>query len=402
MPASRRSRPGGQELLAELIGLAYDAALDEERWPAFLTRLARALDAVCPGLNVAGSGGGGHGLWFAPEQDPAWLAAYEAHFVRLDLRRPRIQALAAGSVFVGQRLVDDAALVRSEFYQDFLRPQGYFHILGAVPLNDEDRTAVLRVIRPPGARPFGAAQERVLGALVPHVRRSLQVHAEMASARASAAGALAALDRFPTGVVTLDERGRIVGVNRKGEAVLAAGDGLTQEGGRLAARHPAAHAELAALLARAARREPAPHGGTMLVPRRDGRPPLELLVTPAREAPAALGDRAAVLVFVADREHAVAATPATVARLLRITPAEARLALAVAHGSTLDEAAIEFGISPHTARTQMKQALAKTGTRRQSDLVRLIVTGCAALVQREHGGRRAGAGGARAISRAGG
>jgi DNA-binding CsgD family transcriptional regulator len=400
--SSRMSRRAG-EAVGELIGLAYDAALDAERWPQFLLRLARALGAVCPGLNVAGPDGDGLGIWFAPEQDPAYLSAYEAYFNRLDLRRPRIQGLAAGSVFVGQRLLDDAELVRSEFYQDFLRPQGYFHILGAVPLKDEEAMAVLRVLRPPDAAPFAAAETRLLGLLVPHVERALRVHRQMASARASARAAFDALDRFPTGVVVLDARGRVLAANRKAESLLAAGDGLTQDGRGLAVRSPAAQAELARLLAHAARRQPVPHGGTMTVPRGAGRAPLELLVTPARGgADPALGERAAVLVFVADREHAVEATPAVVARLLRITPAEARLALAVANGSTLDEAALEFGISPHTARTQVKQAMAKTGSRRQSDLVRLVVSGCAALA-RESGAEptvddRAGTG----ISRAGG
>ena len=58
-----------------------------------------------------------------------------------------------------------------------------------------------------------------------------------------------------------------------------------------------------------------------------------------------------------------------------LTAAEAQLALALADGATLEEVASRSRISPETARVHLKRVLAKSGTHRQSELVRLILTG---------------------------
>jgi DNA-binding CsgD family transcriptional regulator len=55
------------------------------------------------------------------------------------------------------------------------------------------------------------------------------------------------------------------------------------------------------------------------------------------------------------------------------TPREAALAHTLAQGRTLAEAAGALGISVHTARTHLKRVFRKTGTRRQAELLRLVL-----------------------------
>lgn len=57
---------------------------------------------------------------------------------------------------------------------------------------------------------------------------------------------------------------------------------------------------------------------------------------------------------------------------LGLTAAEARLTAKLAQGLALADAAVELGISSHTARTQLKSIFAKTGARRQSELVGML------------------------------
>ncbi len=70
--------------------------------------------------------------------------------------------------------------------------------------------------------------------------------------------------------------------------------------------------------------------------------------------------------------------PPVLQALYGLTAAEARLALGLAQGRGLDEMAAALGLSRHTVRTQLKQVFAKSGTRRQPELVRLLLTGPAA------------------------
>ena len=55
------------------------------------------------------------------------------------------------------------------------------------------------------------------------------------------------------------------------------------------------------------------------------------------------------------------------------TAREAALALTLAQGRTLAEAAGTLGISIHTARTHLKRVFRKTGTKRQTELLRLVL-----------------------------
>ncbi len=64
---------------------------------------------------------------------------------------------------------------------------------------------------------------------------------------------------------------------------------------------------------------------------------------------------------------------AVLQRLFDLTAAEARLACSISGGETLGEAAAALGVKISTARCQLASLKAKTGTRRQAQLVALLV-----------------------------
>ena len=68
-----------------------------------------------------------------------------------------------------------------------------------------------------------------------------------------------------------------------------------------------------------------------------------------------------------------------IAQLFGLRPSEARLALALSRGLSIADAAHALGLTLETARNYSKKIYAKTGTRGQSDLVRLILTSVLAL-----------------------
>jgi DNA-binding CsgD family transcriptional regulator len=74
---------------------------------------------------------------------------------------------------------------------------------------------------------------------------------------------------------------------------------------------------------------------------------------------------------------------ADVARIFGLTKAEARLTLAIANGVTAAEYSSENGISINTAYSQIKDILSKTGTRRQAELVKLVLEHSPGLERRK-------------------
>jgi DNA-binding CsgD family transcriptional regulator len=59
--------------------------------------------------------------------------------------------------------------------------------------------------------------------------------------------------------------------------------------------------------------------------------------------------------------------------LYALTAVEARLAVCLSQGKSVDEAASAMGVTVNTARTYLKRIYSKTGVRRQTELVRLLL-----------------------------
>lgn len=211
-------------------------------------------------------------------------------------------------------------------------------------------------------RDFGAAEVARLERLAPHVRQACELGRELHGARAELTLLRDHLDRLRCGLLVCSRNGELHWMNRRARLLLASDTELRLHGTNLNARR---HAQTAALHA---------------------------LMHAAGDAPAflALGDGAAALhlalradgdsvLVVLTRAGDVAAVPLHAWRtLLDLTPAEAALVATLAEGGTLDGHAQRRGVSLGTVRGQMKQVLAKTGTDRQADLVRLALSSAAA------------------------
>jgi DNA-binding CsgD family transcriptional regulator len=120
-------------------------------------------------------------------------------------------------------------------------------------------------------------------------------------------------------------------------------------------------------------------GGLLHLPRPWPGRPLAAMVTPL-SMPASAVDialdatRPAALLLINDPDRAVQFPTDRLARAFGLTSAEARLAAALATGSSLSAYAEAAQITIGTARWYLKQALAKTGAHRQSELVRHVIT----------------------------
>lgn len=186
-----------------------------------------------------------------------------------------------------------------------------------------------------------------------------------------------AVDVLPLGVILVDAAGKVLFTNRSAMDLLARGDGLAHRcDGRLTATRCTEALALKALIERAVRaatdevREPS---GALQLSRRSAAGPLSVIVSPLRRGPeAASAQYPAAIVLCSDPDRDPGTPQGMLERLYGLTPAEAALTLALLSGRTLDGAAEQLSISMNTARTHLKHIFHKTGTNRQSDLLRLV------------------------------
>lgn len=184
--------------------------------------------------------------------------------------------------------------------------------------------------------------------------------------------ALGALNLLAVGVVLVEDGGRILNANRVAQQILERCDGLSVSGGRLLAAYGHDHTALGRSIAAAS--AAVPTNGALACGRPSGRRPLSVVVKALRRH--AHPDRPGfAAVFITDPEQEVSAEAQDFAGLYGLTPAEARLASRLVRGMSPAQAAGALGLTVNTVRTHLKRIFSKTETRRQSDLVRLLLTG---------------------------
>jgi DNA-binding CsgD family transcriptional regulator len=164
----------------------------------------------------------------------------------------------------------------------------------------------------------------------------------------------------------LDRDGRILRRNAMAERLMRQAGALTERGGRLESVSRAGAAALARLLAA----PPAP-GEERLIEFSGAAGPA--LHARARAVPSsAYGDGAWIALFLADSARPASPSGDLLRERFQLTPAEAALALHLAQGATLADAADRLDIAYNTARSHLRAIFAKTRTHRQVDLVTLL------------------------------
>jgi DNA-binding CsgD family transcriptional regulator len=266
-------------------------------------------------------------------------------------------------------------LVRSEYYNDFLRPLDIHSVLMIRLAAQDLNMANLNIGRPERFGQFSAGDLDLVGQLHPHLIRSYRLGRKLSDSRRVDAGAVEFLDRSPHAVFLVGLDGRVRHANTTAERMLAAGDGLQVIGGRLGSAGADASRRLRALIEQAAQPDAERRsGGSMVIETPDRRLPLSVIVAPVRaDRLAIFHGQPSIIVCVTDPEAGVSLPEQRVRDLFGLTAAETRVALAMVEGFSPREAADNLKISFYTVRAHLVRIYDKTGTSRQSELVALIL-----------------------------
>ncbi len=279
-------------------------------------------------------------------------------------------------------------LRRQHFYQQWLRPQKLAAVwpIGAPILGDDGMpVGGLSLFRPAGGRAFSREDVELGRVLMPHVQRAVRVSALLAGVKQQQHAFAEVMDRLPTGVLLLDAQRQPVVTNRSAERILALDDGIRVGPNGPYAAKPSDNKALRDLLD-AAITTPVGHeaesGGFIAVERPSGRRQFVVMVSSLFSATEDSGNSAAVVMFIADPEAGDVSATEVLGTVYDLTQAEAELVQLLSRGYSVEESAEMRGVTLNTVRSQLKHVFAKTDTKRQGELVRLILTGVAAVRER--------------------
>jgi DNA-binding CsgD family transcriptional regulator/PAS domain-containing protein len=363
----------------EFLDLLYEAAVEPDKWIPAMERFADLVGGTSSWLSrLSMANGTGSGV--VSRIDPVMPPLYHGYYAPQNLYSNATDPEAFMRGWTPKILVDDdfvpkEELVKTEYYDGFLKPQDVHSIMFVRLAARGVEISAISINRPESWGRFESWELERARRLHPHVRRAFRVAETLAEAGLMAEGMGAAMDRSPCGVIVLDDAGRIRRTNAIAEARLAEAGGVCVVAGRLSAVQPKVVAELQALISAAASPDLAVRtGGSMTLAVPGKRFPLSVTVAPVRSPAFAVFDhRPAVIVCINDPEAETQISEETLRALFGLTRAEARVAIATTRGGTARQVAATLGLSVHTVRNQLQSVLEKTGASRQSELVGLLM-----------------------------
>lgn len=349
----------------DVIAALFASLLDTEPWASFLDRLAGAAAATWATLILTRRAGKLPGLILTPGADPAVGADYADRLFASD----PFTDLPEGKASHFRDVVSAQMLDSNTAFHDFMAQTGSLEVIGVDLREPSGLELRLRLTRAAHQPPFEPADLLKLDRIVPHLRIALRLFDHLAASQTEQRIYAGAMEQMKIGVVILDRCGKAIRLNSRAAAILAERDGVALRDGMLAIADAGLRRQLAARLAEPEDAAPL----TLRIQRPSGLGDL-LLVAGSAHAPehvAARGGPATVL-FLNDPNHAQRVSPDALRDLLGLTQREAGIAADIAGGLSLVDIAARHGISPNTVRSHLRGIFAKTGVKRQSQLVHLV------------------------------
>ena len=335
------------------------AGLDASLWPEVLTELSERVGAkgavlvsterYMPGVPTSSA---------VREMMDDYFRNWTAHDVRAERGLPFV--LARG-VTTEQDFTTPDEMRRLPYYQDWVERHGCRHFAG-VGVRVGGELWCLSIQREASKGQFEAATIKQLAALC----RPLGEAATLARTLGfrQVLGIAQAFDLVSEAAMLLDEAGVLLAVNDQASVLL--GSALVPRAGSLVCADARSQASFSELVAEAL--NPDRLAGPVFFPvairLRGGRRVHVRAIALRDWARFSFASAKALLLFRAE-----GAAAASGAHGFRLTPAESRLAEALASGKSLHAAAEALEITYETGRSYLKSIFAKTDTRRQGELV---------------------------------
>ncbi|MBO9196981.1 hypothetical protein J5277_22980 [Rhizobium sp. 16-449-1b] len=359
-----------------LISDIYDASTSDQDWSSLGQRLFRFFGAEAGTFRFRDGDGRYTNVFQTSSPDEDSYSSYYLHIdpVRSATSHMKPAASGAETVVVVDEIVDSERYRRSEFYQDFARPNGRENMLIGL-VGDSDHT-IISFFR--DGRAFGSRERTALEQLMPHVRRGLRMRQKLFESELASRLTYAAFEALPGSAVVVDGDCNVLFANTAATKTLSHKDipislskALTTGGTRLVVDRGEG-AKIRQIVHSAAN---GGSGGAVRIEfdatenYRIGQ--LAVFVTPLPAQGTVLGVGTPALVLINDISQPRSAPPRVFSELFGLSAAEGAVAAALLGGQTAEIVARDREVSLDTVRTQIRTVLRKTDAANLRDFERI-------------------------------
>lgn len=362
----------------DVIARIYDAAVSPASWPDVLDYCREFVGGASAALFAKSVTGNRRQLYFIDGRiDPVQTEIYFGHLAPLDPSNAVQVYAQVGEGVINSQKIDQRYFAQSRFAREWATPQGMVDIGFASLERHGDWASLFGVFRHERDGLGDEAMRQRISLLAPHIGRSLKIGKIIGGANQQADTFRDTIDGLAAAVLLVDAEGRLVHANHAGKLLLGSGSAVTS--GR----------EGMLRLDRQGMRD--------LLPRPDDVIPRSASIETASGDPlvvhvlplsggarryAGLGGDAVAALFVQPARFNPPSIPEVLASRFNLTPAELRVALATLQHDRVADIAEALGIAEPTVKTHLSRVFAKTDTKRQADIVKLVAAHVSPLARR--------------------
>jgi len=366
------------EELSALIGNIYDAALDRSLWVDVLRQSARFVGGQAAGLLSKDAVSKSANLHCGFGVDAHYNKLYLEQYAKLEPTAMTLLFFEVGQVLSTTDFMPYDEFLATRYYKEWARPQGWVDCVHAILDKSATSSAHVSILRNESSGVADPATRARMQLIVPHLRRAILI-GKVIDLKTAASDSLAdTVDSISAAMFLVDENVRIVHANASGHAMLAEGSLLRAAAGKLLARDASAEQALNEVCAMAEHGDAAVGGKGISIPLMAGDGTryvahvLPLTSGARRQTGATYAAAAAVFVHKAALD--APSPPEVIRKLYKLTPTEMRVLMAMMQVGGAAEVAEALGIAESTVRTHLLRLFAKTGTKRQPDLIKLVAS----------------------------
>jgi len=365
---------------SDLVSALYQGVTEEPPWQHFAEQLRLALNAKHVGVTLHHAQHSGHDIYVLATHGNDrvdWVGVEETYRREFMADDPyRLDRMEPGTVLRLDRPNS------GEQYQNFLQQIGINQSLRSYCADPSGFHAWLDVTRgSEQPEPFSDQDMALLEALLPHLEQALGLYATINRLETECALYEGMIEHMTLGCVLLNRDGGVIRINDTAESIIAGSPMLNLLHGRLQLTSAESQRSLERAIEQMVSDERSRAEGVLVKVGDYDTGLLGLLVYPAPASYYYRGEQApAVIIYLSNLKAGLDALRPSehhslerVRQLLGLTQREATLALLLASGYSIADAARYMTVGEAAVRNYSKNIYSKLGISSQTDLVRIVL-----------------------------
>lgn len=291
------------------------------------------------------------------------------HYI-LDL----LKKIKENEILTGKDLAKIETYSKNEELKNIFKECKFKYFLAICILNNEEENLFLFSLREKNNNDFKLKEKNIFKKLSNILRLSYKYCSKLETDENYIEVLKKAIDYEGKGIILLNENSKIIFLNRIASNILSKKEGieLTKEG--IEVTDPVLSLHFKKYIKKVFSSELFEEDFLLAIPKKNKTIPMIIQMLPIKEKSNINKGTKKILIILNDPSFSPFPNSSFLKQAFQLTSQESKIASLLSKGADLKEIAMELNISLNTVRTHLKHIYSKTGTSRQAELIKLLLS----------------------------